>query len=176
MIYFWGWLLLFALCKYYLCYEIGNLAVLELFLQSEKEQWGWVGSCTLHAAVGATGNLEVLACGLTDETQMCFPVQCLPRFALFPVYVQVHRIQRKPGYEPLVHHDFILHNNCSRKGNRVSEAWFDVLVLKITCVKLYLPYSCLKGPWTIACLEICDDIHSTLSSGSTNVFSCATFK
>lgn len=126
--------------------------------------------------MGATGNLEVLACVLTDETQMCFPVQCLPRFALLPVYVQVHRIQRKPGCEPPIHHDFILHNNRLRKGNRESEAWFDVLILKITCVKLYLPYSCLKGAWTMTFLEICDDIHSILSSGSTNIFSCAAFK
>lgn len=118
MVYFWGWLLLFVFSKSYLCYEVSNLAVLELFLQSEKEQWSRVGSCTLDAAAGAAGNLEVLACGLTDETQMCFPVQCLPWFALFPADVQVHRIQRKSGYEPQVQQDFILQNKWMRKGNR----------------------------------------------------------
>lgn len=123
--------------------------------------------------------LEIWKC-LPADSQMRLrcAFQCSVSHGLhfFQSMSQVHRIQRKPGYEPLVHHDFILHNNCLRKGNRVSEAWFDVLVLKITCVKLYLPYFCLKGPWTITCLEICDDIHSTLSSGSTNVFSCAAFK
>lgn len=104
--------------------------------------------------MGATGNQEVLACGLTDETQMCFPVQCLPWFVLFPSYVQVHRIQRMPGYEPPVQQDFILHNNCLRKGNRVSKAWFDVFLLKRTCVKLYLPYSFLRRTWIITFLEI----------------------
>ena len=65
-----------------------------------------------------------------DEIQCAFQCSVSQGIALFPAYVQVNRIYRKPGYETPVQQDFILHNNCLRKVNRVSEASFAMFLFK----------------------------------------------